>query len=317
MVTHFGLTSLSHPEHTLPTAACSKRGVLFILLLGFLMQSIVVVSSAFFEYESPSWGQYSFVGACCLILFCIKLLYVDDSSTAAKDHALLVNRTAAFLFSIGQFCLLLSTTVMGSGLNLVTHEYLAATAALPGPSKRLVAGGFSAVILSNFFIKSMHVKRVPSNNSRHRSMFVAAYVTEMVVTLAIVLITALLGQGYGGPLQSVEENGTTLIFVMSGFALFLVLISWLDEGVELSLYDSAADSLEFRIEPFGIWSGCLGSDLSDEAALEELAAEDMTLSRRLSAVTPLLGRSSAAFLKEELRETEGYGSMDKGMAEQV
>ena len=281
------------------------------------MQNIVVVASEFFEYESPLFSQYSFIGACCLILFCIKLLYVEDSNTAAEDHALLVNRTAAFLFSIGQFCLLFSTTVMGSGLNLVTHEFLAATAALPGPSKRLVAGGFSAVVLSNFFIKSMHVKRVPSDNSRHRSMFVAAYVTEMVVTLAVVLVTALLGQGYGGPLQSVEQNGTTLMFVISGFALFLVMISWLDQGVELSLYDSAADSQEFRVEPFGLWSCCLASELSDEAVLEELAAEDMSLSKRFSMVSPLLGRSSVLFLKEELRETEGYGSMAEGLADQV
>ena len=281
------------------------------------MQSIVVVASAFFEYESPSLGQYSFVGACCLILFCIKLLYVEDSNIAVEDHALLVNRVAAFLFSIGQFCLLFSTSVMGSGLNLLTHEYLAATAALPGPSKRLVAGGFAGVISSNFFIKSMHVKRVPANNSRHRGMFVAAYVAEMIITLATVIFTALLGLGYGGPIQLVEENGTTLIFLMSGFAVFLVLIGWLDQGVELSLYDSAAHSVEFRVEPFGLWSGCLESGLSDEAALEKLAAEDMTLSRRLSAVSPLLGRSSAAFLKEELKDTDGYGSMEKGMSEKV
>ena len=39
------------------------------------------------------------------MFFCIKLLYVDDSSTLASDHALLVNRTAALCFNLGQFVL--------------------------------------------------------------------------------------------------------------------------------------------------------------------------------------------------------------------
>jgi Bacterial low temperature requirement A protein (LtrA) len=73
-------------------AACSKRGVLFILLLGFLLQSIVVVASEFFTYQTPTIEHYAFVGAACLMLYCIKLLYVDDSGTLAEDHALLVNR---------------------------------------------------------------------------------------------------------------------------------------------------------------------------------------------------------------------------------
>jgi len=300
-------------------AACSKRGVLFILLLGFLLQSIVVVASEFFQYDTPTWEQYGFLGASCLILFCIKLLYVEDShdTTPAKDHALLVNRWAAFLFNMGQFALLFSTTVMGSGLNLVTHQYLAATAALPGPSKRLVVGGFSAVALSNFFIKSMHVKRVPSENSRHRTMFIAAYLTEMLVTLAVVAVTAAWTQGVGGYLeqQVMEVGGTELLFALAGLALFLVFISWLDQGVELSLYDSAADSLEFRVQPFGLWSFCLQQEVTDETMLETLVGEDASLSRRLSAVSPLLGSSSAAFLKQELKETEGYGSVAQGMGD--
>lgn len=86
-------------------AACTKRGVLFILLLGFLLQSVVVVATTFFEYDTPNWEQYSFIGAACLMLFCIKLLYVDDSSTLTSDHALLVNRTAALCFNLGQFAL--------------------------------------------------------------------------------------------------------------------------------------------------------------------------------------------------------------------
>ena len=40
-------TFLSNDFH----AACSKRGVLFILLLGFIVQSIVLVASPFFDYQ--------------------------------------------------------------------------------------------------------------------------------------------------------------------------------------------------------------------------------------------------------------------------
>ncbi|CAB9530709.1 expressed unknown protein [Seminavis robusta] len=301
-------------------AARSKRGVLFILLLGFLMQSVIVVASEFFQYDSPTGPDYTFIGASCLILFCIKLLYVEDSNTSnSQDHALLVNRTAAFLFNLGHFCLLFSTTVMGSGLNLVTHEYLAAAAALPGPSKQMVMGGFSAVVLSNYFIKSMHVKRVPSyDNITHRRMFIMAYVAELIVTLVIVIVTAMVCSGTGGGyLQTLSENDLELLFLLSGLALFLVLISWLDQGVELTLYDSAEDSQEYLIQPFGLWSFCLESEVTDEAMLEDLVADDMTLSRRLSAVSPLLGSSSAAFLKQELKNTEGYGSMAGISEEQV
>lgn len=299
------------------TAACSKRGVLFILLLGFLMQSIVVVASEFFEYETPNLTQYSFIGASCFIFFCIKLLYVEDEDTLAEDHALLVNRTAAFLFNVGHFCLLFSTTVMGTGLNLVTHEYLAATAALPGNAKGLVVGGFSAVILSTFFIKSMHVRRVPAHNSRHRKLFVAAYLIQSIVTLAVVGVTAAMCFGHGGYLRTIAENDTELLFVLAALAMFLVIMSWLDQGIELSLYETTLNSQEFRVEPFGIWSCCLDQEVSDQEMLEEIVAEDQTLSKRFSSLAPLLGNSSAAFLRQELKGTEGYGSIEGALAEQV
>ena len=127
-------------------AANSQRGVLFILLLGFLLQSVVVVATEFFEYDIPDWKQYSFIGSTCLLLFCIKLLYCEDANTFASDDALLVNRTAAAFFNIGQFALLFSTTILGSGLNLLTHHYLAATAALPGNDKTLVCNGFAGTL---------------------------------------------------------------------------------------------------------------------------------------------------------------------------
>jgi len=293
---------------SLSTAACSKRGVLFILLLGFLLQSIVVVASEFFEYQTPTFEHYSYIGAACLMFFCIKLLYVDDSDTLAEDHALLVNRTAGFFFNVGQFCLLLSTTVMGSGLNLLTHSYLAATAALPDHAKNLVCGGFSAVLLSTFFIKSMHLKRVPTD-PRNQALFMAAYVVQSVVLLTVVGITAAMcfGNLTNTFLGVLMENDIQLLFSLSGAALFCVLMSWLDEAVELALYKSAEDSREFRIHPFGFW-WCLKGEVSPEEF--DMDQSETTLS--LSALSPLLG-SSVAAMKQDME----YNSMKEDMAELV
>ena len=70
------------------------------------MQSIILVASPFFDYQTPSMEQFFFLGLPCFLLFCIKLLYVDDSfSVDPKDHALLVNRAAGFFFH-GTFTLI-------------------------------------------------------------------------------------------------------------------------------------------------------------------------------------------------------------------
>jgi hypothetical protein len=224
------------------------------------------------------------------------LLYVDDADTLAEDHALLVNRTAAFFFNVGQFCLLLSTTVMGSGLNLLTHDYMAASAALPGPAKTLVCGGFSAVLLSTFFIKSMHLKRVPTD-PRNQALFVGAYVIQAVVLLAVVGITAamsLASTTSSGFIQYLMQTNIQLLFSLSGAALFVLILSWLDEGVELTLYQSAADSREFRVHPFGLW-WCLQPEVTDEDlnALGESSELRESSNTRLSVLSPLLGSSMA------------------------
>lgn len=293
----------SHTVFCLSKGACSKRGVLFILLLGFLLQSLVVVASEFFEYQTPSLEHYSFVGASCLMFFCIKLLYVDDVYTRIEDHAVLVNRYAAILFNFGQFLLLLSTTVMGSGLNLLTHDYLASSAALPGPAKSLVTGGFSAVLFSTFFIKSMHLKRIPTD-PRNRALFIGAFVIQSVVWLVVVLISAAMSMGGTfGALEYLMQTDSQLLFCLSGSALFVVIMSWLDEGVELALYESASDSRAFRVEPFGLWWCCLKPDVvTDEDILHEIGGEaerfsmsspDRLSSARLSVLSPLLGSSLA------------------------
>jgi hypothetical protein len=260
-----------------------------------------VVASEFFEYQTPTLAHYSFVGAACLMLFCIKLLYVTDGAdTFVEDHALLVNRFAAFFFSVGQFSLLLSTTVMGSGLNLLTHEYLAASAALPGPAKTLVTGGFAAVLLSTFFIKSMHLKRVPTD-SRNQALFIGAYVIQGVVLFTVAGISTAMSFGVTfGLLQHLMQTDIQLLFCLSGSALFVVVMSWLDEGVELTLYRSAANSRSYRVHPFGFcW--CLKTDVTisemDELVAEQQASDSRNSTTRLSVLSPLLG-SSLADLKE-------------------
>lgn len=258
-----------------------------------------MVATDFFEWETPNWEQYSFIGACCLLLFSIKLLYVDDASTFAADHALLVNRTAAWFFNIGQFALLFTTTIMGSGLNLLTHSYLAASAALPGPAKNLVCGGFAAVLLSTTFIKSMHIKRVPVDRSQ-RALFVGAYALQALATLAVAGICAAMCFGEAGYLQVLMENDVELMWVLCGFAVLLVLLNLLDEGLELALQEENEQrGTDFLVSPFGFW-WCLRPEVSlDEMMAEEAAAQQSMSSRRvsstgrLSELSPLLGESVA------------------------
>jgi hypothetical protein len=283
-------------------AACTKRGVLFILLLGFMLQSVVVIATDFFEYTTPDWEQYAFIGAACLLLFCIKLLYVDDSSTLVADHALLVNRTAALFFNLGQFALLFSTTIMGSGLNLLTHSYLAAAAALPSKSKSLVCGGFSAVLISTLFIKSMHLKRVPVARQQ-KALFIGAYVMQTFATMVISGITLLMSMGQGGYLQVLMQNDVELMWVLTGFASFLVVLSWLDEGLELALQDDESGNA-YLVHPFGFW-WCLKPEVDMEAILAEEDAQVPRQHGRLSVLSPLLGESVANMRPSLL---QGYDS---------
>jgi len=290
-------------------AANSQRGVLFILLLGFMLQSVVGVATGFFQYDTPNWEQYSFIGSTCLLLFCIKLLYCDDANTLASDHALLINRTAAVFFNIGQFALLFSTTILGSGLNLLTHHYLAAIAALPGNDKSLVCSGYTAVLLSTMFIKSMHLKRVPVDPTQ-RVLFIGAYVIQALATVAVAGFALLISYGKGSYLQVLLQSDVQLMWVLSGFAVLLVLLSWLDEGLELALQDSTENGKgngkdSFLVSPFGFW-WCLHPEVTTEEILadEVKTAAAVTNSfssmkrrkssgARLSEFSPLLSESVA------------------------
>lgn len=255
-----------------------------------MLQSIVVVATEFFEYEAPDWEQYSFIGASCLLLFCIKLLYVEDSNVLATDHALLVNRAAGLFFNIGQFALLFSTTIMGSGLTLLTHSYLAAAAALPGPAKDLVCGGFSGALLATAFIKSMHLKRVPKATDQ-KSVFIAAYVIQLLATLAVSGVSFAMCFGQGGYLQVLMQNDVELMWVLSGLAVFLVALGMLDEGLVMALHDGE----DYLVHPFGFWC-CI---FQPEIDMDVFTMANNTMSKssssgaRLSELSPLLGESMA------------------------
>ena len=279
-------------------AACSKRGVLFILLLGFILQSIVLVASPFFDYQMPSSEQYCFLGLVCFLLFCIKLLYVDDSfSIDPTDHALLVSRAAGFFFHLGQLSLLLSTTILGAGLNLLTHSYLAATSALPDNAKGLVCGGFAGLIISIGFIKSMHLRRVPLN-SVHRQLFYAAYGTQILVLVAVVYatISLSLNRFFG----TVALNELEMLGVLCCLALFLVIISWLDEAVELNIYGDG-DAREYRVHPFGLWT-CIKPGNPEPPLFSD--------KERLSHLSPMLKSSSVNLFDSQINlNLPMYGSM--------
>lgn len=291
------LLNLRLPRGFMPNdfhAACSKRGVLFILLLGFNLQSIVGVASPYFNYWNPSWDQYTFLFLECFLLFMIKLLYVDDTySISPQDHALLYNRAAGFFFHMGNFSLLLFTTVLGSGLNLLTHSFLAAAAALPSDAKNLVCGGFSAVVFSIAFIKSMHIRRVPTN-PKHERMFFIAYFTQFVGVLGVVFITArmcMLGGSEEGFLALMMRNEIEMLAVLVFFAVVLIVMSWLDEAVELRLYSDASEASEYRVQPFGFWA-CFKHE--EPLQLEALALE-RNRAARLAQRSPLLGSSVMSF----------------------
>jgi len=244
----------------------------------------------------PSSEQYCFLGLICFLLFCIKLLYVDDSCCIdPSDHALLVSRVAGLFFHLGQLFLLLSTTILGAGLNLLTHSYLAATAALPDNARVLVCGGFSGVVLSIGFIKSMHLRRVPLN-PEHRQLFYAAYGTQIVVLLGVATTT--ISMSIHRFLGEVTLSEFEMLCVLCSLALFLLVISWLDEAVELNIYGEA-DAREFRVHPFGLWT-CIKPGLPDPPLTPD--------PRKMFHLGPMVKESSANLFDSQVNLSL-YGSL--------
>jgi hypothetical protein len=91
-------------------------------------------------------------------------------------------------------------------------------------------------------------------------------------------------------------------WVLCGFAVLLVLLNLLDEGLELALQgENEETSGNFLVSPFGFW-WCLKPEVSlDEMMAEEAAAQHSLTSRRsssggrLSELSPLLGESVSFF----------------------
>jgi len=279
------------PNHQFDTdfqVASSRRGVLFTLLLGFLLQSVVVAASPFFAYQSPTVREYAFIGAQGAMLYCIKLFYSDDAPKLARDHALLVNRPSAFLFKVGHFTLLFSTTVLGSGLDSITHSYFAATAALPRDAKRMVCGGFAMVVLSIFLIKSMHMKRIPR---RQKYYFMGAFCLQTIVNLTVVLVSGSMcvdPKSYFGRVV-VPQDELTLVVGLLIVAFVLVLLSWLDEMIELALYnddddEDASQQAVLLVHPFELWWFTTTTEEDERVYIERCFSSSLP-----SSVTPLLG----------------------------
>jgi len=249
---------LSHQNHF--TAATTKRGVLFILLLGFSLQSLVTTASPFFDYSnSPTSNDYLFIGAACLLLFCIKLLYCDEfaNTNNPRDHALLVNWIAGLFFDIGEVILLISTTILGGGLDLLMHSYLAATAALPSDQpKELICLGFGGTILSIAFIKSLSVIRVPTDRT-HRKIFFFSHAIQVLVILASAFVSFSIAES-DNVFVLLQLSDMELLCSITCLALLLLVITWIDKAIELSLIGSDEVS-SYRVHPFGFW-WCLRSE---------------------------------------------------------
>jgi hypothetical protein len=122
-------------------------------------------------------------------------------------------------------------------------------------------------------------------------MFIGAYVVQLIVTLMIAGVCLAMCFGQGGYLQVLMQNDVELLWILCGFAVFLVGLSMLDEGLELALQDGE----DYLVHPFGFWC-CI---FQPEVDMEEiLAAESGSLAKtesggRLSELSPLLGESVA------------------------
>ena len=89
-------------------------------------------------------------------------------------------------------------------------------------------------------------------------------------------------------------------WVLCGFAVLLVLLNLLDEGLELALQgENENNGGQFLVSPFGFW-WCLKPEVSLEEMMTEEAAAQQSLttrqphsSGRLSELSPLLGESVA------------------------
>lgn len=146
----------------------------------------------------------------------------------------------------------------------------------------------------------MHLKRVPIDPT-HRALFVGAYLIQTLATIAVAAFAFYLPYSHHPYLQLLLQSDVELMWALSGLAALLVLLSWIDEGLELALQESAKETdkgSSFLESPFGFW-WCLHPEMTPEEILaEEAALSRNSLSRggknsgpRLSEFSPLLGES--------------------------
>ena len=154
------------------------------------------------------------------------------------------------------------------------------------------------MILSIGFIKSMHLRRVPLNPS-HRQLFYAAYIIQVIVLFTVAYATTAMSINRLGYIGQLNYNEIEMLAILCCLALFLLVISWLDEAVELNLY-GGSNAREFRVHPFGLWSCFKPGDLEPPLLPPN---NDMSMSvRHLSE----LSHSSANMFDSQ------YGSFRRG-----
>lgn len=91
------------------------------------------------------------------------------------------------------------------------------------------------------------------------------------------------------------QNEIEMLSILVFFATVLIIISWLDEAVELNLYSDASEASEYRVQPFGFWA-CLASE-------ELLQVEALALERDRSSMMRFSGswyRSIANLSKDNV-----------------
>merc|ERR1712008_159841 len=97
----------------------------------------------------------------------------------------------------------------------------------------------------------------------HRRLFLAAYCTQLVVTVAVVLVTASMCLDKDKDFGDIYLTEIETLGVLCGLGFFTLVIYWMDEAVELSIYDELAEARQFRTVPFGLW-GCLKPSVEPE-----------------------------------------------------
>ena len=297
----FSMFRVDHPEFTLTltpsycslcliTAESTKRGVFFVILVCLFLHDIVFAVDDYFLKEDPSGWTCLYIGAIALLLFGMTLMYVDDFPTLAQDHALLMNRTSAFFYHKGQFLLVLFTAVMGTGLVLLTRSYVAQQQqqqqqqqdhVVSNMITQLVCWGFAATTVATFFIKSLHLQRIPSA-TRPKVLFFVTYAMQTIVMIAVVAVAVLFPfwsrhPSFGGH-EEVDIVGALCILEWA-----LLLVSWVDEILEMALFHNGEDSQQNMVEPFGMWWFMKGDKI------ETPKAEDLISEQAVSEKTALLG----------------------------